>query len=224
MMGTGSKHNIQISSDSAKPSQHGVYDPRILCAECDGKLGALDDIALDVCRNFAIRHIPLGDDCFEMPNVDGNAICKFVLAVLWRGSISSRPECEDIGLGPYENRARDVLFGSCALSQLWEFELLILRLRENAKFQSRLIYTFPTPDKSTGVNRWGFVAGGFRFVCKMDKRPWSGLPQEYLKLAVVNGKDRLFGMFADFEETAEHRGALFSKRADLARRASKLKG
>jgi hypothetical protein len=207
-----------------KPSQHGVYDSSILCADCDGKLGALDGMALDVCRNFASRHVPLGNDCFEMPNVDGNAISKFVLAVLWRGSISSRPECKDIRLGPYENRIRDVLFGSCALSELSEFELLVLRLRESARFQSRFIYTFPTSDRSTGVNRWGFVAGGFRFVCKIGKRPWSGLPQEYLERAVVNGTDRLFGMFADFEETIERRGAVLSKHADLARRSAKLKG
>jgi hypothetical protein len=156
-----------------------------------------------------------------MPGADGNALCKFVLAVLWRGSISLRPECSHVRLGPYENRVRDVLFGARPLSDLWEFELLVLRLRETAKFQARFIYTFPTFDNSTGVNRWGFVAGGFRFVCKIDKRPWSGIPPEYLKRAVVNGNNRLFGMFVDFEETIEHRGAMLWKRADLVRRSAK---
>jgi hypothetical protein len=145
-------------------------------------------MALDVCRNFASRHVPLGNDCFEMPNVDGNAISKFVLAVLWRGSISSRPECKDIRLGPYENRIRDVLFGSCALSELSEFELLVLRLRESATFQSRFIYTFPTSDRSTGVNRWGFVAGGFRFVCKINNARGPAFPKNIWNAQWLTGQ------------------------------------
>lgn len=226
MMGAGFTHNIQASLEFARPTQHGLYDRTILCSSCDGTLGAFDDLALEVSRDFAVRHIAVrlfGFDCFIMPNVDGDMFAKFALAVLWRGSISSRPEFKKIRLGPYEDRARDVLFGASPLSDLKEYELLVMRIRETSKFQTRFIYSFPDFDNLAGINRWGFVAGGFRFVCKMDKRPWSGISPEYLKEAAVNGKDRLFGMFIDYEETSEHRGAVQMRHADISRRTARRK-
>lgn len=224
MMGDTSTHNIQASHDVVKPTQHGVYDRTILCGECDGKLGAFDDYAIDVSRDFPARHRKLqlyGFECFNMPGVDGDLIAKFALAVLWRGSISTRPECKNIRLGPYESRLRDVLFGERQLSDLMEFEVLIVRFRETPSFQPQFIYSFPTFDNSTGVNRWGFAAGGFRFICKLDQRPWSGVPAELLAISVVNGSDHLFGMFVDFEGTSEHRGAVLMAHAESSRRRAK---
>jgi hypothetical protein len=38
---------------------------------------------------------------FELVDVDGEKFAKFVLAVLWRASISSRPDYANVSLGPY---------------------------------------------------------------------------------------------------------------------------
>ena len=63
--------NMQLRPDrvgQAKP-QLGEYDPNILCASCDGRLGLLDDYAIEVCRDFKKRHTRHDDD-FEVPDID----------------------------------------------------------------------------------------------------------------------------------------------------------
>jgi len=77
-------HNLKISLDKVHPTQHGVYDPRILSEACDGKLGKLDDYGLEVCRRFPREHIDTRDGGYEMANVDGDQFATFVLSVLWR--------------------------------------------------------------------------------------------------------------------------------------------
>jgi hypothetical protein len=81
-------------------------------------LGKLDDYALDVCRRFPKERVDLGDGTFEMANIDGDAFAKFVLAVLWRASISSRPEFRNVALGPYESQACEVIFGAKPLNAM----------------------------------------------------------------------------------------------------------
>jgi metal-dependent amidase/aminoacylase/carboxypeptidase family protein len=47
------RHNLKISLDKVHPTQHGVFDPNILCGNCDGILGKLDDYALEVFGTYA---------------------------------------------------------------------------------------------------------------------------------------------------------------------------
>lgn len=210
-------HNIQVSMSNAKPTQHGVYDPNILCASCDGTLGEYDDYAIEVCRRFGADHVAQ-NEMFTMSNVNGDTLAKFVLAVLWRASISARPEFKKVALGPYEAPAQEVLFGARALKDMPGFELMLFRYKENKKFKVEGVYTSPSTVHGLGVNGWGFAVSGFRFVAKMDKRPWPGLPAEFVKEMVVNGSNNLVGMFVDFAGSLEHRATLEMAAAHLARK------
>jgi len=112
-----------MSLDKVHPTQHGVYDPGILCADCDGRLGKGDDYALEVCRRFARDHKTIRGGLFEMHNVDGDRFATFVLSVLWRASISSRVECRSVSLGPYESEACEVIFGAKPLHAMTAYQL-----------------------------------------------------------------------------------------------------
>ncbi len=50
-----------------------------------------------------------------------------------------------------------------------------------------------------GVNCYIFALGGFRIFAKVDQRPFPPLYRPY----VVNGRDRIWGLIAPFEETTE---------------------
>jgi len=106
------KHNLKISMNEVGATHHGVYDKHILCQDCDGKLGELDDYALNVCRRFPKEHSFGSDGMFEMRNIDGDKFATFILSVLWRASISSRPEFRKVSLGSFCNQAHDVIFGN----------------------------------------------------------------------------------------------------------------
>jgi hypothetical protein len=50
----------------------------ILCEGCDGKLGVLDNFALNICRKFQTRHREvIKNVIFEMQNVSGELFAKF---------------------------------------------------------------------------------------------------------------------------------------------------
>ena len=86
--------------------QHGLYDNTILCADCDGLLGReYDDPAFKLISSLSVMAFPA--PTFEIPNVDCDLLCAFILAVLWRCSVSSRYELSNINLIGYTNPARN---------------------------------------------------------------------------------------------------------------------
>jgi hypothetical protein len=77
----------------SRKAQHGLFDPNILCADCDGYLNTkYDDPAARFINRFEFLpgELDLSRSHFEKPNVDGDMLCGFVLSVLWRCSISQR--------------------------------------------------------------------------------------------------------------------------------------
>jgi hypothetical protein len=151
-------HNLKITLDQVHPTQHGVYDPNILCESCDGKLGRLDDYALEVCRRFPREHVDTRDGGWEMANVHGDHFAVFVLSVLWRASITSRVEFRKVSLGPYEDLAREVVFGVKPLSSLTAYQLLLGRYEARPNFNPEGTYTSPAGLKIEGTNGWAFAS------------------------------------------------------------------
>ncbi|WP_373503108.1 hypothetical protein [Aestuariivirga sp.] len=104
-----------------KKSHIGIYDDGILCEDCDGLLGVLDQY---VCERFKKNKLNVVtaqlDDgwavdesgnslCFELPDIDPQRLVKFVLSVLWRAHLSSRPEAKVVKLGPHADRILAIL-------------------------------------------------------------------------------------------------------------------
>src|ERR1019366_3744706 len=165
----GHTHNMKISLDNVGTTQHGVYDSKILCKDCDNKLGKYDHYALDVCRRFPRDHITLDKGMFEMADVDGDIFSKFVLSVLWRASITSRPEFRKVMLNTYESEVCEVIFGAKPLRSMASYELLIARYT-SVRIDPERSYTFPARSKIDGLDGWIFALGGFRVIAKMDPR------------------------------------------------------
>jgi hypothetical protein len=208
-------YNLKITLDTVHQTQHGVYDPDILCSDCDGKLGKLDDHALEVCRRFPREHEIHRDGLFEMSNVAGDQFAMFVLSVLWRASITSRFEFRSVSLGPYETEACGVIFGAKPLHAMTAYELLLARYETVGRFNPEGNYTSPARLKIEGTNGWAFALHGFRIMAKLDRRP---LPPT-LRPAVVNGSTKLIGVFVSYHSTPEGKAMMEMKRADLTRLA-----
>jgi hypothetical protein len=159
------KHNLLISKTAVRPTQHGVYDNKLLCAKCDGALGDLDNAALAVCRRFPDEHKIIEEGCFVLENVDGDAFAKFILSVLWRASISMRPEFVSVSLGPYEELASEVIFGARPLTDIPSYQLMVGRYRPGKGFDPARNYSAPARGKYLdGLNGWGFSLHGFKIM------------------------------------------------------------
>jgi len=94
-------------------AQHGLFDPRILCGDCDGFLNMkYDDPAFRFISKFEYRpgELDLERSYFEKPSVDCDMLCGFILSVLWRCSISQMFEVSNISLRPVRKSCpRDAL-------------------------------------------------------------------------------------------------------------------
>lgn len=178
--------------------QLGYFDRTILCAECDNKLGAYDDYAVELCRTFPTRHNRIKRQLFEMPDVDCAKVAIFVLSVLWRASISAREEHRTVALGSLEERTRAVIFDALPLSALPQFKLVVFRLESDHLDVSRF-YTMPQRWRFRGLNVYGFSLNGFRFIAFMDARPLPG----GLESSLVREDGVLRGPFVTFEEGGE---------------------
>jgi hypothetical protein len=119
--------------------QAGLFDPTILCADHDGRLGAYDDYGIAFCRDFAARCSHPAPDIWRVRDVDADRLVRFWVAILWRFSLSCLVEAAKIKLGPYEDRLRDILFAGADCSV--EPAIIMLRYRSAAIPPENICFT-----------------------------------------------------------------------------------
>jgi len=196
----GQASNVKLTPErvgEANP-QLGEYDPDILCETCDNILGLDDEYAIKICKRFEVDHRNLGQNVFELPGVDCDRFCKFILSVLWRASTSRRRSFTSVNLGPYEDLAREVLFGAKPLSDMRAFEVLIQRYR-SASLDPTKLYFHPVRQPFDERNAYGFGLAGFRIVAKLDNRPF----REGFRSFVLNRSNVFRGFFVPLEDCSE---------------------
>jgi hypothetical protein len=179
---------------------HGPSDNEILCRDCDHFLGRkYDGPAFELIN--ALRAMDLARPTFEVPNVNGDLLCMFVLSILWRCSISKRYEVSNIDLGGYTNSTRAALWGALPLSDLCAYRLMLQRYYPTRRAEA--VYSVPIQAGiELGVATWHaytFPLVGFRFLAILDSGP---LPATYDQF-ILNGSTIWRGSFVDYETTCE---------------------
>lgn len=172
----------------------------ILCADCDGFLGReYDDPAFKLISSLSA--MAFSPPTFEMPNVDCDLLCTFILAVLWRCSISNRYELSNINLIGYTNPARMVLWHAMPIGNLRAYRVLCQRYYPRPGVEALYSLPIPATFQLEGSAWHGYVLPliGFRFVVIIDPR---SLPSQYDPY-ILNGSNTLRGSFVDFPETYE---------------------
>jgi len=198
----GRGRNISLSIDATRRAfpQLGEYDDAILCRDCDNKLGTYDRYAIEFCRSFPVRQRDVGAEAFEVDDFDGDRFAKFVLAILWRASISSRTPFSEIALGKYEAMAQEILFGARDLGSLRALRVFLQRYRSK-DIDPAGFYTLPIRMRIRSLNCYVFALSGFRVLAILDSRSMWTDWAPYL----VGGAHTLRGRFTTFENTFEFR-------------------
>jgi hypothetical protein len=179
---------------------HGLSDREILCADCDHFLGReYDDPAFELINT--LRVVDLMRPKFEIPNVNCDLLCAFVLSVLWRCSISKKFELSNIDLGGYTNPTRAALWGALPLSDLRAYRLMLQRYYARSGIDEFYSLPIRAGFEVEGMAWHGYILplAGFRFLAIIDPRP---LPAQYDSF-ILNGSTILRGSFADFPQTFE---------------------
>lgn len=154
-----SKHKyLVVSSSPATPIRKrpkGIYE-RLLCFECDSIIiGTYEDYAAKVLFGDGSTEIEIETKRigFFINDLDYKRFKLFQLSLLWRASVTSRPELPRINLGPHTDSIRKMLFEGNP-GKMYEYGCAMFFLPNQPKEMVGLIYSpEPVPRKVQG-HRW----------------------------------------------------------------------
>lgn len=196
----GEQHLVQT------PGQHrptrtntGLYDPDLLCAGCDGILGAHEGYAHSVLqdlRSLSGRVWSL----VPVPTIDGDRMVRFAAGLVWK-FCSTRKEFGRIDVGPYSDVLREAAFADGPIPPCLDVTLIrLIELDGDVYF-----YRNPKPDRHDDRNLVRFCVGSFLVFLKIDKRPNAGkIPPECWLRGRTSGAF-LIAPAEPFEEGQLHR-------------------
>jgi hypothetical protein len=195
----GDKHMEQFSAQGAHHSrvQSATYDDEILCRGCDGVLGDLDDRAVRFCRSVRSLNPVLGH-YFIAPGADTAQLVRFAASIVWRASISSRPEVAAFTLTPSISKAFEgCSFGTSAPTE-WP-KVALARYESHVFKNVEHFMMLPTPDHPMGHPFSCFSAGGFRWMVHLEIGDWP----VGLQPTPINGSPHVTGRMLLLERTSE---------------------
>lgn len=150
----------------------GVYDDSILCADCEARFGPWDDAAARFFLREQLAEIA-GDDGAPLAAVSATAdprqLRLFVLSVLWRASVSSRPECSTVRLLRFENRVRSLLRAKDP-GPSERFAVLLQRFEYD---RTLIPVVYPHRQRIEGLNCYTFQLAGYLVHAAIDERRFS---------------------------------------------------
>ena len=161
------EQHLLLHKGVARPqvSHTGIYDPSILCGDCDNILGRYETYAhtlLQRCR----RHTFEAGKVVTIRELEGDTMVRFAAGVAWKYAVTSRARGR-IDIGPYSAVLRQVALDGAPIPASIDLTMArILELDGDVYY-----YRAPMLDRKEGVNVVRFCLGGFLFFLKTDKRP-----------------------------------------------------
>lgn len=166
---------------TASPNLHpkrapiGVYDEGMLCEECEPLFAVLDDYGIQVLlKDFAELFTPVslatGIVASQSVTIDQQALLRFLVAILWRASVSNHSFYARVKLGPFENLAKSVVqkiddpipsaFG--AVLSFWA--------ADNEYRHAAYPLMDPFPERWDGINAYRIYFGKIIAYVRVDNR------------------------------------------------------
>lgn len=173
----------QITSTAAKSHSKrapiGVYDTKILCANCEARFSPYDDYGYQVFRKGNASPIVDGHEviAYDLGKVNYALLKLFALSVLWRASVSTQPFFERVALGPYEALLRDCIRSSDPGEET-TFPVVVQRY----EYPTDLIPLLsPLAIRIQQVRFYQMFFGGYLAYVKVDKR---NLPEGFSEIVL----------------------------------------
>lgn len=180
-----------------KQFQSGIYDPSILCRECDGDLiGVWDNYGQTflLSPSFSENHLVdnLGKPAaYRIEEFDYKQLKLFFMSILWRAAITSDLFFAQIKLGSWEERLRKMILVQDLGSEN-DFSVFLF------KYEGDLseIMQNPTKQRQDKVNCYRFRFPKYGFLIKVDQQsfhsdllPFVISPNHQLLIRVMEYKD-----------------------------------
>lgn len=183
---------IVSDSPAARPKRSpiGVYDNGILCSACESKFATVDDYGVQVFLKqldqlFQPIMTPAGSVAYQTTDVDQELLLRFLIATLWRASVSTHSFYRRVQLGPYENIARQVILAPLdPVPSVFGAVLSRWAAEEQSRLTTRGIMD-PVREKWDGVNAYRIYFGEIVAYIKVATQPF---PKEIRPAALLTNE------------------------------------
>ena len=151
----------------------GLYDPQIVTQDGEDILEKLDDYGgkLLILGREKLKPYKLEGEIVGLTTqsnkYDYQKLKLFLLSVLWRMSVSTRPEVKGVNLGPHENVIKDMILSSNP-GNAEKYSITMLKYIEKA---TRGTVLFPAKEKMGPVNFYRLYISDYIALIKIDRRP-----------------------------------------------------
>ena len=163
-----------------KPLPKGIYDPTILCRDCDNDINKKSENYVSKvyykCSGLSARELPIFEKQTNfLDEMTSNVINNlnytkfkiFLLSVLWRSSITRREEFKEVQLGKHEETIRRMIINNDP-GKIDDYPCLIINFRNDLSIASQLIGT-PSKVKHDGCTSYVFFIAGFLYTYYVSK-------------------------------------------------------
>lgn len=170
---------ILISNGPNRPPRRapiGVYDQTILCSTCEGKFQSLDDYGIQILlKDVREKFRPLirKDAAWAHEgDVDQERVLRFLLAVLWRASVSTHGFYSKVKLGPHEEAAAQLIRQpSSPVPPLFAAIISIWEASSETERMTAIVQD-PYPERWEGVLAYRFYLGKVVAYIKVSQLPF----------------------------------------------------
>ncbi len=188
------RETFKSNSNKIKRCSSGEYESQILCADCDNKVigDSLEDYASKIIygKNLSPRIAPIskeyeasdGTIFTNITNINYTKFKLFLLSILWRASISSRPFFSDIKLGPHEEVIRNMILKGNPGSYT-DYPILILSFIKKESVPEDIITKPRKLKTSDGHNTYIFAIGGLVYIFYINAK-YHKLPDVVLEYSL----------------------------------------
>lgn len=131
----------KLNPKVSKPAS-GAYEGNLLCNDCDNKrISKLESYVAGLingqdknlkCKAGATED---GLETIEIENLKYDYLKNFILSILFRANISSFTEFNDVNLGPYNDKIREIIYNNLISDDL-EYQVNIFKLCKDSNYNT----------------------------------------------------------------------------------------
>ncbi len=164
--------DLKSKNLNVKRPSSGVYEGNLFCKKCEtvtisGYETYIADILSGKNKKVQIKRIQTGElESLEITNIDYKKFKNFILSILFKAHVSTFPEFNDVSLGMYHEKIRNIVLNNEETLDL-DFQINILKLEKDSNFGE--IIAQPIRSKIDAETCYTFLIKGFLIVLNIKE-------------------------------------------------------
>lgn len=150
-----------------RKTQGGVFSPDMLCEGCENLTADLDRYGWDFVQRVNQLSNGRKSEALIVENPEPEVLGRFVLSLIWRNCHASGFKVSRETLGPYDQEATSVVFGSAPMR--WPVLASLDQFKSNSSGQARLVI-YPWRTRFGDRTAWAVTLSTLTFFLIIDNR------------------------------------------------------